>query len=131
MTLPVICIITASARDDANRVWDAMGRGPATFTRKLCDDANATPETEPTHYVMADSSSEEEDVYAWQRMSNGDLPQITGVWGEDGVIDAAAAQAAVSAANLQVYAASGNVTPMEHLTGILSGRELYLVPDEV
>ena len=36
MSLPAICIVTAAAKDNANLVWAAMGRGPYTFSRKLC-----------------------------------------------------------------------------------------------
>jgi hypothetical protein len=130
MSLPSICIVTAAAKDDANLVWLAMGRGPNTFTRKLCAiDEGVTWETTPTHYLMADSSSSESDVAAWQAMANGDLPQIEGVWGEDDVIDAASAMEATSAANLQVYSASGDVIPTEHAAGILGSRNLMLVPD--
>lgn len=130
MTLPSICVVTAAAKDDANLVWAAMGRGPNTFTRKLCaDEPGVTSETPATHYLMADSSSEESDVHAWQAMANGDLPAISGIWGEDGVIDAASAQAAVSGTNLQVYSASGDVTPVDHMNGILASRGLMLVPE--
>ena len=133
MILPSICIITAASKDNANLVWAAMGRGPNTFTRKLCEDANATSDTPPTHYLMADSSSEASDVAAWQAMANGDLPPVPEgtVWGEDGVISAADAMAATSASNLQVYSASGDVTPVDHMNGILLGRSLYVVPDEL
>jgi len=130
MSLPSICIVTAAKRVSANRVWEAMGRGENTFARKLCAaDENATDETPATHYLMADSSSSESDVHAWQAMADGALPAISGFWGEDGIINAASAQDAVSAANLQVYSASGSVVPTEHAAGILASRGLMLVPD--
>jgi len=130
MSLPSICIVTAEAVVDARLVWLAMGRGPNSFIRKLCAiDPEATWETTPTHYLMSDVSSSESDVAAWQAMANGDLPEIEGVWGEDDVISAAAAMAATSAANLQVYSASGDVIPTDHAAGILGSRGLMLVPD--
>lgn len=129
--LPVVCVVTASAKTNANLVWAAMGRGPDTFSRKLTTEANPTSGSTVTHYLMADSSSQESDVAAWQAMASGDLPQIDGVWGENGVIGAADAQAAVSGANLQVYSASGDVVPLDHCNAILASRGLYWVPADV
>lgn len=130
MNLPSICICTAAAKANVNRVWEAMGRGPGTFSRKLCAvGPGATWETKATHYLMSDASTDDGDIAEWQAMSNGDLPAIAGVWGADGVIGAADAQAAVSGANLQVYSASGDVLPTEHAEGVLSGRGLMFVPD--
>jgi len=130
-TQPVICIITAAAKTDANLVWAAMNKGPDTFSRRLTTDDPATTSSAVTHYLMADSSCSVEDVAAWQAFANGDLPQINGTWGVDGVIEAAAAQAAISGANLQVYSASGNVVPLDHANAILASRGLSFVPDEV
>lgn len=133
MALPSICIITAAAKDDANRVWSAMGRGPENFGVPLTNQIPAVIGSPITHYVSADSSSQASDVAAWQAMQNGDLPPVPPgvVWGENGVIDAASAMAAVTGENLQVYSASGNVTPVEHLNGILQGRALSLIPPEL
>lgn len=129
--LPAVCIVTDAARDNANLVWKAMGRGPDTFSRAVCAvDPEATPATPATHWLMADGSADSSDVAAWQAMAHGDLPQIEGIWGEDEVIDAAAAQEAVSAANLQVYSASGDVVPLSHIAGIFVGRGLQFVPDD-
>lgn len=130
-TQPVICIVTAAAKTNANLVWAAMGRGPDTFSRRLTDDPSPTISSTVTHYLMADSSSLVEDVQAWQALANGDLPQIDGTWGVDGVIEAADAQAATSGANLQVYSASGNVVPLDHANAILASRGLSFVPDDV
>lgn len=128
--LPAICVCTAAARENVNKVWEAMGRGPGTFSRKLTDDPNATTESPATHYLMSDASASDEDVAEWQAMANGDLPDIgINVWGQDGIIDAAAAQEAISGANLQVYSASGDVIPTEHAAGILASRGLRFVPD--
>lgn len=129
--LPVVCIIAAASKDDGNLVWAAQGRGPDTFSRRLTTDSPATTGSTVTHYLMADSSSDASDVAAWQAMADGDLPQINGVWGENGVIGAAEAQAAVSGANLQVYSASGDVAPLDHCNAILLSRGLSWVPDEI
>jgi hypothetical protein len=129
-TQPVICIVTAAAKNNANLVWAAMDRGPDTFSRKLTTDADPTTSSTVTHYLMADSSSSVTDVAAWQALANGDLPQIDGTWGVGGVIEAADAQAATSAANLQVYSASGDVQPLDHANAILASRGLGFVPEE-
>lgn len=128
---PVVCIVTAAAKVDADLVWLAMGRGPNTFDRKLTTDPAATPSSPATHWLTADSSSLVSDVAAWQALANGDLPQISGVWGVDEVISAEDAMAATSGANLQVYSASGDVEPLDHCNAILASRGLYWVPPEV
>lgn len=129
MKLPVVCIVTAVAKANADAVWEAWGRGPNTFVRQLCAiNAGATWQTPATHYLMADSSTEESEVAIMQAMGNGDLPPISGVWGVAGVISAAAALAAITAANLQVYSAAGDVVPIDHANGVLLGRGLQFVP---
>lgn len=65
--------------------------------------------------------------------TNGDLPQISGVWGVDGVISAEDAMAACGGGNLQVYSAGGLVegnAAIEWRDAILAGRNLKLRPDE-
>jgi hypothetical protein len=130
-TQPVVCIVSAVAKDNANLVWAAQGKGPDTFSRRLTDDPAPTTGSTVTHYLMADSSCSIEDVAAWQALANGDLPAIVGAWGQDGVIGAAEAQAACSGANLQVYSASGDVVPLDHANAILASRGLSFVPDEL
>ncbi len=127
MTLPTICIITDAHKSAANRVWEAMGRGPGTFSIPIVNDPAATWDSPATHWLMADDSAMPADVAAWQALQRGDLPPVPAgvVWGENGVIDAASAMAAVTASNLQVYSASGDVQAAEHMAGILAGRGLY------
>lgn len=128
--LPAICVCTAAARDNVNLVWEAMGRGPGTFSRRLTNDPNPTTESTVTHYLMSDTSASDADVAEWQAMASGDLPDIgMNQWGVDGIISSADAQAAISGANLQVYSASGDVIPVEHAAGILQSRGLAFVPD--
>lgn len=136
-SLPAICICTVAACDDINRVWEAMSRGPGTFTRKLCAiDANATWQTPATHYLMQDMSATDSDVAEWQALCSGDLPPITGTWGEDGIISAEDAQAACDGGNLQVFSAAGlddsgdnGATPTQWRDGVLLGAGLMFVPD--
>lgn len=130
-TQPVVCIVAAAAMVNANLVWAAMGRGPDTFSRRLAAASGIDENSTPTHYLMADSSCSVEDVAAWQGFAHGDLPQIDGVWGADGVIDAADAQAAVTGSNLQVYSASGDVVPLDHANAILASRGLAFIPDAI
>jgi hypothetical protein len=127
--LPVICIVAAAQKDNANLVWDAWGQGPATFGNlKLTTVVDPVYTETPTHYAMANSGAQDSEVAIMQAMANGDLPPISGVWGEDGVIPAADALIAINGANLQVYSASGDIEPVDHLAGILLGRALYRIP---
>lgn len=128
---PIIAIVTAAAMTDANLVWQAWGKGPGTFSRRLTDDPNPTTQSVVTHYLTADSSTSVEDVQVIQGFANGDLPPIMGAWGEDGVVGAAAALIAINGANLQCYSASGDVVPLDHANAILASRSLAFVPDEI
>jgi len=130
-TQPIVCLIKATDRDNANLVWAAWGKGPETFSRELTTDASPTTSSPVTHYLMADSSTSVEDVQIIQSFANGQLPPILGLWGQDGVIDAADAQQAVDGDSLQCYSASGNVTPLDHCNAILASRGLKWVPDEL
>lgn len=131
MNQPIVVIVTAAAVDDANAVWEAWGKGPGNLSRRLTDDPAPTTSSTVTHYLMADSSTSVEDVQIIQGFANGDLPPISGAWGEGGIIEAAAALTAINASNLQCYSASGNVTPVDHVNAILASRDLAYVPDEV
>lgn len=132
MTLPNIAVVAAAVKDNANAVLEAWGRGPNTFSRKLCAKSDtATYETPPTHYMCADSSTTDSDVAIMQGFANGDLPPLPDgtVWGESGVVSAADAMTAISGANLQVYSASGDVVPLDHANAVLASRNLMFVPD--
>lgn len=128
---PIVAIVTAAAMVDANHVWEAWGKGPATFSRRLTDDPNPSTQSVVTHYLTADSSTSVEDVQVIQGFANGDLPPIMGAWGENGVVGATSALTAINGTNLQCYSASGNVEPLDHCNAILASRGLKWVPDEV
>lgn len=132
MNLPRIAIVTAAAYADLNRICNAMGLGTAYFTRKLCAiDENATHETPATHYMVQDMSAQSSEQDMWQGMAQeADLPPISGVWGEDGVISAQDAQAALAFGNLKVDTTAGEDNPTAWRDGILLGRGLMFVPDE-
>lgn len=132
---PTIIITTDAAKVDVNRVFDATGRGPATCSVPLvaADDETATYETPATHWFGQDMSATDDLAITWLAMTEGDLPQINGVWGEDGVISAQDAMAACGSGNLQVYSAGGLVegnAAIEWRNAILAGRNLKLRPDE-
>lgn len=132
--LPCIVICKAEVVNDLNNIWEAMGRGPNNISRKMCAvDPNATHETPATHYMMQDMSAQDSDVIVWQAMCEGDLPIINGTWGEDGIIEAAAAQAAAGNNNMQIYSAAGLVGGQDATDwrdSIFAGRGLQFVPDE-
>jgi len=130
-TQPCVGIVRAADKTNANLVWAAWGKGPDTFSRRLTTDENPTTSSTVTHYLFADSSSSVEVVQIIQGFANGDLPPISGAWGQDGVIDAADALAAIDGDSLQCYSASGNVTPLDHCNAILASRGLKWVPDEI
>jgi hypothetical protein len=138
MNLPRIVIVTAAALTDINRICHAMGLGTGYIGRKLCaEDPQADHTTSATHYLVNDMSAQVDDDPIWQGMANdADLPPIAGVWGEEGVISAQDAQAALTFGNMQVYTAAGmdlDSNPsaaIEWRNGILTGRGLQFVPDE-
>lgn len=134
MRLPSVCIVTDAARDNANRVWIAMGKATPdsdpSFIRKLTTDQAPTPDAPVTHWLLSDTSTLDSDIAILQAFSAGILPPLPegSSWGEAGTISAEDAVAAISASNLQIYSAAGDVEPMEHVNGILLGRGLSLVP---
>lgn len=142
MNLPRIAIVTAAAYADVTRICQAMGLGTSYFTRKLCArdqkhintngaETDNTHETPPTHWMVQDMSAQASEQEMWQGMAQeADLPPISGVWGEDGVISAQDAQAALAFGNLGVYTAAGEDNPTAWRDGILLGRGLMFVPDE-
>lgn len=131
MALGIVCIVTDAQKTNLNRVFAARGRGPETFTRKLCGiDPNATISTPPTHWLMSDAGSTQDELNMLTAMTQGDLPLVPQgtVWGENGVISASEAMAATDGTVLQVYSAAGDVDPEAHAAAILAGRGLQLAP---
>lgn len=133
--VPTILICAHAVKTDCNLVWDATGRGPNTFSVPLvaADDDEADHTTTPTHWLAQDMSATDTLAVTWLAMTEGDLPQINGVWGEEGVISAPDAMAACGNGNLQVYSAGGLVegnAAIEWRNAILAGRNLKLRPDE-
>lgn len=81
---------------------------------------------------MQDMSATDYLVEQWQALANNaDLPAITGIWGEDGVISASDAIEAFGGGNLHIYTAAGSMTSPERdawRDGILAGRGLAFIP---
>lgn len=137
MDAPAIVVALDAVRDDINLIWAAMGRGPDNLSRKLCAiDPSATWQTPPTHWMMQDMSAQQSDVDVWSAMAeNNDLPPLPEgtVWGENGIIDASTAQAAISSGNMFVFPAYGLATDTDRdnwRDGVLAGMGLQFVPDE-
>lgn len=134
---PTICIISDAKRADINRVWEAMGRGPGTFSVPL-GPIGSVWSTPPTHWLMSDMGTTPEDAAVWGQMAAAqDLPPLPEgvIWGEEGVIHSATAQAAM--VDLRVHTVYGladdddGVEQREWLAGILSGAGLIKIPDPV
>lgn len=122
-----------AARVNANKVFEGWGKGPETFSRKLTTDPNPTVDSVVTHWLFADSSTSVDDVAKMQAFAHGDLPPCAngGAWGVDGLISEADGIIAIDSTSFQCYTASGDVTPSEHVAGILLSRSLNWVPSEI
>lgn len=131
--LPFVGLVTAAAKTNVDLVWEAMGRGPGTFGRKVCAiDPSATHLTPATHYLSSDTSSTDSDIAKWQALCSGDLPEISGQWGVEGVISSLDAQNACMGGNLIVASMAGGQTTqdgLDFIAGFLLGRGLQYVPD--
>ena len=132
MDLPFIAIVTAACKNDLNATLAAVGWGPESFTRKCCAiDAGATWGTTPTHYLTSAAAATDTDVAMLQAMTQGDLPDLPDgvVWGENGIISAAAAMACSDASVFHVYSAAGDIEPVDHAAAVLASEGLQYVPD--
>lgn len=135
--VPAILVIKDSKKANANLVFDAMGRGPATFSVPLvaADDDDADHTTTPTHWLAQDMSATDTLTTVWLAMTDGDLPQIGGVWGENGVISAQDAMDAMGGGKFQVYSAGGldvDANPnaaTDWRESVLAGANLKRRPD--
>ena len=120
---PCILIVTTTHVTGMNSVVEAQGRGPGTFSRNLVAAGTTNPVV--AHFSQ-DMSATDTLEAAWRAMaSDRDLPAIAGVWGEDGVISAADAQAAMS--GLTVHSVAGTV-PSDWAESILAGHGYAFEP---
>lgn len=125
-TVPSILVVTEATYQDVERVIEAQGRGPGTFTygRKLVAVGTTTP---VVARMCQDMSATAELEASWRAYAaNADLPQITGTWGVGGVINAAAAQAA--SVGLTVHSVAGEV-PTGWAASVIAGHGYAFEPD--
>lgn len=124
--VPSILIVTEAHHIAVDAVLAAQGRGAGAFTMgrhlvavgtsgpilaRMCQDMSATAELEA----------------AWRAYAaSGDLPDIVGVWGEDGIISAADAQAA--SVGLSVHSVAG-VVPAGWTDSVLAGHGYAFEPE--
>lgn len=139
--LPCALIVTNAAKAGCEFVLTAYRGENLEFGRPLipADTVNPTPQTQPTHWLMFDASTDQSDVIVYNGFADGDLPPLanpTAQWGENGLISAVDAMSAINGANLQVYSVSGDVEPTEFVEGldghggILASRGLRYRPTE-
>lgn len=136
MQLPMVCVVDDAKRNDINQVWIARGlaqpNSDPSFARALCAaDPEATWETPATHWLMSDAGASDGEVDTCNQMTAGNLPPLPEgtVWGEDGVISAAAAMAATDGAVFRVFSCAGEVEPLDHMAAVLATLGLQFVPD--
>jgi len=131
MSINIIGIATAAAVTHVNAVLEAMGRGPGSLTRKATNVPNPAWDATPTHWYMSDQGVTAEFQAQLLGFSNGDLPPLPPgtVWGENGVISAADALAAITASNFAFAAFNDGYTPGEQVQAALSALGLYAIPD--
>ncbi|WP_300573581.1 hypothetical protein [Phenylobacterium sp.] len=130
MTINVIGIATAAAVTNVNLVLEAMGRGPGNISRKATTVANPAWDATPTHYFMSDQGVTPEFQAQLLGFANGDLPPLPEgvVWGEEGVISAADALAAIASPNFSFASFSGAFTPGEQVQAALDALGLHVIP---
>lgn len=131
MSINIIGIAKASALTNVNLVLEAMGRGPGNITRKATTASSPAWNATPTHYFMSDQGVTPEFQAQLLGFSNGDLPPLPDgtVWGENGVISAADALAAITASNFAFAAFNEGFTPGEQVASALAALGLHVIPD--
>lgn len=119
--LPCAIIVAHAAKADAEAVLSAYRDQPQQFGRPLIpvDTVNPSHTTTPTHWLMFDTQTSQENITVYNGFAANNAPPLPNgkQWGVDGVIDVNVGMAAVNAANLQVYSASGDVIPTEFVEG--------------
>lgn len=130
MAINVIGIATAAAVDNVNLVLEAMGRGPGNISRKATTVADPAWDATPTHYFMSDQGVTPEFQAQLLGFANGDLPPLPEgvVWGEEGVISAQDALAAIASPNFSFASFSGAFTPGEQVQAALDALGLHIIP---
>lgn len=131
MTVNIIGIGAIAAVENINLVLEAMGRGPNSLSRPATSTPNPTWETAATHKYMSDQGATGEFAAILLGFSNNQLPPLPDgvVWGENGIISSADAQAAITAENFAFDSFNDGFTPGEQVEAELSALGLSVVPD--
>lgn len=131
MSINIIGIAPVSAVANVNAVLEAMGRGPGNITRNLTTAADPAWDATPTHMFMSDQAVSSEFQMNLLAAAGGDLPPLAEgyMWGEDGVISAADATAAM--AQFAIASFNDGFSPPQQLAAALAAHDpvLYLIPD--
>ena len=127
--IPCVVVCPENQAEKLSIVFDAMGRGPDSFTqgRKVCAiDPDATPSTPPTHRAIQDMSATVELEDMWRKMAAGDaMPQV--VWAD--VPNITESTAIAAAQSMTVYSVAGAEADSITLAGVLETMGLQLVPE--
>lgn len=131
----MIIIVEDAVLNDVNATLSLLNM---QIIRKLSVIPDPTPQTTPDYWGTVDMTADQTLVTKLQALCNGDLPQIDGQWGIDGVIEAATAQAAFSNGKVRIYSAAGVEYGRPFIDSILlkagpgiDGSRLYEIPDEL
>jgi hypothetical protein len=127
--LPCAIIITDAVKAGAEAVLSAYRGAPMQFGRPLIPVDTVSPDhtTPPTHWMMFDASTSQEDVVVYLGFAQGDLPPLANAaegaaWGVGDIPSGQAALGYVSGEVMQVYAVSGDVVPSEFVEGVPDGN---------
>lgn len=130
MSINIIGIAPISAVANVNAVLEAMGRGPGSLTRNLTTAADPAWDATPTHMFMSDQGVSSEFQADLLAAAGGDLPPLAEgyMWGEDGVISAADAAAAM--AQFAVASFNDGFAPTQQLAAAIAAHDpvLYVIP---
>lgn len=127
MSVNIIGITPAANLVAINKVLEAMGRGPESFTRKASTDSGAAWDDEPTHYFMSDQGAPQWLADAFAAFDSNDLPPLAPgySWGVDGCISSSDAEAAITPANFAVAYFNDGFQPEAQVAAALAA---YSVP---
>ena len=128
MAVPCIVLCPEAQAANLSKVFEAMGRGPNTFSsgRKVCaKSGSATSSTPPTHRLTQDNSATAELEDMWRKMAAGDaMPQV--IWADHGLTEQEANAAAQS---MTVQSVAGQEAQNVSAESFLDGLNLQFVPD--
>lgn len=126
--VPCIILCPQASAADLSKVFEAMGRGPDTFSggRKVCaKSGSATSSTPPTHRLSQDNSATADLEDMWRKMAAGTaMPQV--IWADWGLTEQEAQDAAQA---MTVQSVAGAEAQSVSAESFLDGLSLQFVPD--